>query len=311
MTTGITYDDIYQLTHKLKRARSLDHIHLHCAKFCELTGFDHFSYRASIPTALTRPDIIEVTNYPRAWLKLYEKEDLIRIDPTLLHAEQCLTPIEWDDMLVTYYDHTNIREYTRRAKRHGLVNGITFPLRGNVGGTSMLSLVTRNGGPIPLEKSNPALTFGSLFASHVHDAVLRIFDQGLLPLKKKRLSMRECEVLLWVAEGKTTWEVAQILKIGERTVSYHLENIIAKLEVKNRQQAVARAMMMSFITHRVNWDPRRRRHRLSRTRELMQERKGRGRKESAQKAQATRSKKRSVQATRGKKRAAHVVQAIP
>lgn len=258
MTTGITYEDIYQLTGKLKRARSLEHIHLQCTEFCRLTDFDYFSYRAAIPTALTKPDIIEVTNCPQEWLNLYEKEELLKIDPTLRHAEQSLTPIEWDDMLITYYNHTNIRSYTLKAKKHGLNNGISFPLRGNVGGTSVLSFITSECGPIPLEKSNPALTFGALFASHVHDAVLRIFDQGLLPLKKKRLSTRECEVLLWVAEGKTTWEIAQILKIAERTVSYHLENIITKLEVKNRQQAVARAMMMSFITHRISWEPPRR-----------------------------------------------------
>ncbi|MCF6324756.1 MAG: LuxR family transcriptional regulator [Gammaproteobacteria bacterium] len=255
MATIITHDDLHSLTSKLSKARSLDEIEQQCITFCQLTEFDYFSYCATIPTTLTRPDMIEINSYPEAWRALYQDKELIKKDPTLIYAETNHTPITWDKMIPQQLDDKNSRMYIRKAKKHGLKSGISFPLRGNVGSTAVLSLVSKKNAPLPQALVNTTLTFGSLFATYVHDAVLRIFDEDLLPIKKKRISLRERECLLWVAEGKTTWEIAQILKIANRTVVYHLERIILKLEVKNRQQAVARGMMMSYISHRLDWEP--------------------------------------------------------
>jgi len=254
MATTITHNDLYSLTDKLRKVRSLSEIEQQCAAFCRLTGFDFFSYCATIPTTLTRPDMIEINSYPEAWQALYQKKELIKTDPTLIYAEAHHIPVTWDEMIPQHLNSKESRQYRRQAKKYGLNSGISFPLRGNVGSTAVLSLVSQKNSPLPQELVDTAFTFGTLFANYVHDAVLRIFDEDLLPIKKKRISLRERECLLWVAEGKTTWEIAKILKIADRTVVYHLENIISKLEVKNRQQAVARGMMMSYISHRLDWE---------------------------------------------------------
>ncbi len=258
MATVITHDDLHRLTKKLSTACSLNEIDQQCTEFCTLTGFDFFSYCATIPTMLTRPDMIEISSYPDKWQTLYHKKGLVKIDPMLIYAETHHTPITWSEIVHSCHDEKNTRKYLRNAKKHDLNSGISFPLRGNVGSTAVFNLASKIVSPLPQELINTALTFGMLFANHVHDAVLRIFDEDLLPIKKKRLSLRERECLLWVAEGKTTWEIAKILKIADRTVTYHLENIISKLEVKNRQQAVAHGLMMSYISHRLDWESPRR-----------------------------------------------------
>ncbi len=48
------------------------------------------------------------------------------------------------------------------------------------------------------------------------------------------LSQREYEVLQWVAEGKTNFEISILLNIALRTVEKHCENIYKKLGVENR-----------------------------------------------------------------------------
>jgi DNA-binding CsgD family transcriptional regulator len=53
------------------------------------------------------------------------------------------------------------------------------------------------------------------------------------------LTAKERDVLKWVIEGKTSWEIGQILATSERTVKFHLKNVYAKLNVCNRAQAVA------------------------------------------------------------------------
>jgi DNA-binding CsgD family transcriptional regulator len=55
-----------------------------------------------------------------------------------------------------------------------------------------------------------------------------------------QLTVREREVLAWVAHGKTNSEIAQLLWLAPRTVGKHLENVYAKLGVNTRTGAVAR-----------------------------------------------------------------------
>jgi DNA-binding CsgD family transcriptional regulator len=57
------------------------------------------------------------------------------------------------------------------------------------------------------------------------------------------LTVREGEVLFWIAEGKTNPEIAILLTISPRTVHKHTEHIFHKLRVENRHGALLRARM--------------------------------------------------------------------
>jgi DNA-binding NarL/FixJ family response regulator len=63
-----------------------------------------------------------------------------------------------------------------------------------------------------------------------------------LPLEKLGLSAREAEILLWVAQGKSNFEVGVILGISAATVKKHLEHIYKKLGVEGRNAATLRAL---------------------------------------------------------------------
>jgi two-component system response regulator AtoC len=60
------------------------------------------------------------------------------------------------------------------------------------------------------------------------------------------LSMREKEVLNWLKKGKSSWEISQIIGTSERTVNYHVTNILLKLNATCRAQAVALAIQMGL-----------------------------------------------------------------
>lgn len=66
-------------------------------------------------------------------------------------------------------------------------------------------------------------------------------DQSTLK-RKLMLTVREAEVLLWIARGKSNRDIADILSLSPRTVNKHLEQIYAKLGVENRTSAAALAM---------------------------------------------------------------------
>lgn len=55
------------------------------------------------------------------------------------------------------------------------------------------------------------------------------------------LTPRECEVLFWVAQGKTNPEIAIILNVGRSTIKTHLKNILLKTGTPNRLCAASLA----------------------------------------------------------------------
>jgi DNA-binding NarL/FixJ family response regulator len=61
------------------------------------------------------------------------------------------------------------------------------------------------------------------------------------PVSVLGLTRREIDVLRLIAEGYSNSAIAGTLFISPKTVSVHVSNILAKLEVSNRGQAAALA----------------------------------------------------------------------
>ena len=61
------------------------------------------------------------------------------------------------------------------------------------------------------------------------------------------LSVRELEVLLLLAEGLSNQEIADRLYIAPGTVKNHVSNILSKLGVRDRTQAVLRAQELGLL----------------------------------------------------------------
>ena len=62
------------------------------------------------------------------------------------------------------------------------------------------------------------------------------------------LSAREIEILRLVATGASNKEIAEMLVIAEGTVKNHLTNILAKLNAKDRLQAVLKARELGLLS---------------------------------------------------------------
>lgn len=70
-----------------------------------------------------------------------------------------------------------------------------------------------------------------------HKMMSRMRSQQVTPLHEQ-LTEREHEVLLLMADGLTNQAIADELFIALKTVKTHVSNILAKLEVQDRTQAV-------------------------------------------------------------------------
>lgn len=58
--------------------------------------------------------------------------------------------------------------------------------------------------------------------------------EGFMQLRALALTLRECEVAFWIAEGKRDSEIAIILGVAVKTVGKHVEHLLEKLRVESR-----------------------------------------------------------------------------
>jgi len=61
------------------------------------------------------------------------------------------------------------------------------------------------------------------------------------------LTSREIQILVVLAQGLSNQAIAEKLFISPETVKRHLYNIYQKFDVKNRQQAIARANSLGLL----------------------------------------------------------------
>ena len=107
----------------------------------------------------------------------------------------------------------------------------------------------------------------ALIVPHLHEALARLLtrrhagnggDAGdacpELPREQAKppgcirvITDRECEILRWIAAGKTNWEIGKILEISEFTVKNHVQSVLKKLSANSRAQAVTMAISAGLI----------------------------------------------------------------
>ena len=72
----------------------------------------------------------------------------------------------------------------------------------------------------------------------------------LRALTSLNLTPREAEVLFWISEGKSNYDIGVILDASTGTIRKHVEHIFTKLKVENRTTAAVIALERCWFPHR-------------------------------------------------------------
>lgn len=84
-------------------------------------------------------------------------------------------------------------------------------------------------------------------AQAAHLGMSQCLTPKLMPDADAKLSNRKITMLRWTADGKTSSEISSILNITERTVNFHINNAIAKLNAANKTSAAIKAAMLGLL----------------------------------------------------------------
>ncbi len=208
-------------------------------------GFNHFAYRAARIPANTRTPFW-ITTYPNEWSTHYAANFYSNIDPVVIEAEKSMLPFKWQSAELISHTTKPQRAFIGEAAEFGILNGFTVPIHGP---NNEFASLTVTSDVAPDEFENRCRAYGhELFATayHFHLAAVRTTSTA----KEKpaiHLSLRERECLLWTSRGKSAWEVGAILRISERTVTFHLTNAMRKLGVYTKTFAVVKSIILGLI----------------------------------------------------------------
>lgn len=234
---GWLADDLRHALAQAQCARSAFDV---IAETARRLGFEHCAYGVRIRVPFTRPRTFLISNYDVRWQERYRDAGYLHTDPTVAHGMRSAAPLIWSREVFCQ----NAQMWSE-ARSFDLCVGwaqSSFDAAGSVG---MLTLA----------RSHEALSRNEVrsceprFAWLAH--VAHVALSGALCRANRAwqppLSPREVEVLRWMADGKTSEEIALLLRISVHTVNFHVKNVKAKLQAANKTAAVASAIGLGLL----------------------------------------------------------------
>lgn len=204
----------------------------------ERYGFKHFLLANISHTENENLDInsIGVTNnWPTEVLCHYDMMGRAESSYILQASRTRLAPsVQNIDMSGMNEMHTDL------LARYGFVTNAYFPVCDSDG----LHLLVFSA-PYEVHLSETQLAEIQFFVTRLVEKSLEIIPSEVAT--DSNISHRESEVLQWIAEGKTSAEIATIMSLSEHTVNHYAMLAVQKLECVNRTQAVVRALRLGLI----------------------------------------------------------------
>jgi DNA-binding CsgD family transcriptional regulator len=226
------------------KTRTRDELQEEVVGFTRRLGFETVSATVVIDHLLGEAEFITIDNTPRGYRDLFQNRANWRRDPVMQHCKRHSMPIIWDQET---YAAQGLGDKWEEQARFGYRHGIAMALHMPEGRHFFLGVDRDQPVPPDAAEITRLVADLQLFAVHAQDAALRILTPVMSSPGAPSLTPRELETLRWTMEGKTAWEVGNLLGISERTAALHVNNATHKLDCVNKHQAVLKALRLGLI----------------------------------------------------------------
>lgn len=189
--------------------------------------------RYSILTINPLDEVWIISNLPRSWEQEFLRRKLHLKSNIVLKAKEKITPFKW------YSTNTDNSDIIYLSDKYGIRSGVTFIIK--IKYDVVIFTLYFN------EDDN---AFVKLYASEKHRIlfdVMSLFEAHYEKIPMYRFTVREREVMNFLKFGKTYMEIAFILGVSERTVRFHINNVLTKLNVTSVRFAIFKAASEGLI----------------------------------------------------------------
>ncbi|SQI40232.1 Transcriptional activator protein lasR [Leminorella richardii] len=233
--------NLYKTYESLSKSKNKDTFFATLQKAAKNLGFEYCAYgvRSTYPVSSSKTHVIN--NYPDDWNLKYQLNNYFEIDPTVHHGLRSTQAFIWEESI-----HQESSFFWEEAKSFGINYGMSQAQKDAQGRIGMLSFASANNN---LDDKSLIVHAPSLiWLSQIAHARL---SEYLIPQEGTeadfQLTKREKDILRWTAEGKTSNEIAIVMSISDRTVNFHINNIIKKLSVSNKTAAAVKALVLNLF----------------------------------------------------------------
>jgi DNA-binding CsgD family transcriptional regulator len=211
-------------------------------RFAAAEGFEN-----NVLTSLgeRRLKSVEWFDFPDPYPEAYIANQWEREDPIVELSLVARRPFVWEDVLKTRKLRRSQAIFMAESTALKVRDGITFPMHGPNGRCEILSISCRerpdfDPARLDLLRIVAAQTWWK-FVDLGGEATFDEFDDSRL------LTRRQRDVLLWIRDGKTNTDIAEIMNLSAKTVEFHVSNILDRLGASNRITAVVIALQRGLI----------------------------------------------------------------
>jgi len=185
---------------------------------------------------------ILISTWPEEWQAHWVEKKYWHIDP-IVHANLVRTePFEWKEIFKISTKEG--REVFHEARAFGLTDGFTVPSHDLSGPINTVTVVGEKLDWAPKERA-----MMHMLCLYFVGTLKRLMGEGrdLEEEPAPKFTAREIQVINYIAAGKTSSEVADILNISDNTVAFHMKRILSKLDCHTRTQAVVEAYRRGYL----------------------------------------------------------------
>jgi LuxR family transcriptional regulator, quorum-sensing system regulator BjaR1 len=176
--------------------------------------------------------------WPDQWSRRYFSQGYLFEDPTIRRVTTSTEPFLWSEAESSCGDSAAAKRVMGEAREFELGFGFTVPML-TLDGQSAGFSIASNRAELPPHFRGRL----QLLAMYAFARALTMADAP----PPVRLTPREADVLHWIAEGKSDWEISRILHVSEHLVDKMARQIRLKFGAANRTQAVAQALRHRII----------------------------------------------------------------
>jgi len=208
-------------------------------------GFSYFALTHHVDIRQAAQPAIRLHNYPDDWVEYYDDNRFALSDP--VHRASHLTSVgfAWSDLPRMIELSSRDRQFLLKAEGQGIGDGFTVPA--NVPGESNGSCSFANPKGIAIRQED--LPIAQLVGAFAFEAARRLWRaRSPSPAPVPKLTDRQRECILWVARGKSDWEISRILGVKHETVVRHLKQARERYGVGKRTMLAVQALFEGSIT---------------------------------------------------------------
>lgn len=208
-------------------------------------GFCYFALSHHGDIRRAAQSSIRLHNYPDDWADYYDDHRLGVSDPVFRASHLTSVGFAWSEIPRMIELTPGDLAMLARAEAKGISDGFTVPA--NVPGESNGSCSFANPKGIALRDED--LPLAQLVGAFAFEAARRLWRVRSAPYSAlPKLTDRQRECVLWVARGKSDWEISRILGIQHETVVRHLKQARERYGVAKRTMLAIQALFEGSIS---------------------------------------------------------------